>query len=143
MTIDRDPEAPATARAVRQEREGRAGEIQTQVDTVNPWRAEGQERCELGKRLIPAPRKRACSGLESWNPGVWKHGTETAAKRRKGDLKHADATASEAVGGAVPQGVRHQAATTCSDGSKEPLGSQGKAGQGEPRGVRLRTRTDL
>jgi len=70
VATDRDPEAPARpARHGKSERGGLA-KSSSQVSTVNPWRAKGQERCELGKRLKPAPGKRACSGLESWNPDV-------------------------------------------------------------------------
>lgn len=50
---------------------GAAGEIQSKVHGVNPWRAGKPKRgASFGKRLNPVLKPRACPGLQSLHPNA-------------------------------------------------------------------------
>jgi hypothetical protein len=132
------------AREVRQEREGRAGEIRSQGQHCQPLESGRPREVRARQAVETRPEKARVFWARILESQRVKTRSDMAAERRTGDRTHADATAREAVEWCGP--VRASATSPRRPVQMEPKGplaGKGKAGQGEPRGVRLRTRTDL
>jgi len=118
---DRDPEVPAKARVVEARTRGeRLAKSSPRSALSTPGGRNSQERCELGKRVKHAPRKRAYPGLESWNPGTRKRGSSARE-------------AVERLGAGKPETVRFARGITASKAVRCNGRSQERVGQRQAR----------